>query len=171
MAFTWYRTRGGASASDATDQVLTCSGPSWEMETGTTIRALIVTYVVDLFATGGKTGTVNTKSPLTLGVVEVQSDEDAFSAPPGPKSNPDFGWRWWDACVFDNGYGFTTNAGSAGVVIATGKIIREAPFALDNTFEPWVKLYFALELEDPDEEWSSYAAQAWFQVLTSPTLG
>lgn len=145
-------------------------GPAINVESGLTIRAFIVTWVLDLEAID-KDGTINTISPVTLGVVETTNDTDSFDPPPyGPHQAPDYPWRWWDGGYFNNDYGYTTGT-TTGAAVAHGKIIREAPFILGDEETPWAALWLSLEIEDVDTYWSSFRAQAWFQVLTAPVVG
>jgi hypothetical protein len=146
-------------------------GASFSIDQDTTIRSLIVTWALDILAVDGKDGTVNSRSPVTIGLDVAQSDDDVFGAHPGPFTEPSFPWYWWDGAVFTNAYGFATSAGSNGAVLATGKITRQAPFTLPEADGIWVAPFMVFEIQDVDTEWSSASASVWFQLLTAPVSG
>jgi hypothetical protein len=169
-SFTWYRGRTGYISGDSTDALLTLQSPVIPVEGGLTIRAFYIRWVLDLLAVD-KDGTINSKCPVTLGVAETFSDDDSFDPPPySPNAAPDYPWRWWDGAVFDNAYNFTSG-GSEGVLVASGKIERQAPFIIGTEFTANAALWLSIEVQDVDEEFSGFQAIAWFAVLTAPVVG
>lgn len=168
MAFTWTRSRVGGSAGDGTAELLSLGLAVYPPGTPTTIRRIIIDWGMDVLS-GAETGTVNTKSPFTLGLTYTTGSTDTPAGPTfGPATEPFGFWPWWQGIWYTNAYGFTTDVGAAGAMTATGRIDRKNP--TDMPADVYTKWWLVFEMQDVDAFWSSYAAQCWYQILTAPTI-
>lgn len=170
MALTWTRARTGATAGAGTDQLVQIKLATFEPAEATTIRWTKIQWALDLFAVDTD-GTLNTASPVTIGLSLYEDDDDEPVSPDeGPKTDPTFPWLWWEGQTFDNAYGLATGPGTNGALLARGEFIRKAPFLLDPLFA-FHTMYLTIEIEDGGEKWSSFAGIAWSQFLHAPTVG
>lgn len=170
MAFAWTRGRAGASVGSSSDALLNVKLFTTTPEANWVVRRIIIRWSLDYIASD-RDGGINSICPTTLGVMDVGSaapDPDGPAS--GPKSDPTAAWKWWDGVVFDNYYGVSTVDISTGYFQAKGKIDRDAPYEM-NMADAYHTFFLSFEIEDGEESWNSFAAIAWYQVLTAPLVG
>jgi len=169
VAFAWNRGRAGASVGSSTDTLLNVKLFTIMPASNWVVRRIIIRWSLDYIA-DDRDGGINSICPTTLGVMDVGSSTSTPTPPSsGPKSDPSGPWKWWDGVVFTNLYGVSTVDITTGYFLAEGKVDRDAPYEMDKSFA-YHTFYLSLEIEDVDESWNSFAAIAWYQVLTAPLV-
>lgn len=170
MAFAWQRGRAGASVGSSADTLLNVKLITTTPSANWVVRRIIIRWSLDYIA-DDRDGGINSICPTTLGVMDVGSATSSPTPPAsGPKSDPGAAWKWWDGVVFDNYYGVSTVDISTGYFQAKGKIDRDAPYEM-NMADAYHTFYLSFEIEDVDSSWNSFAAIAWYQILTAPLVG